>query len=177
MAVTNRPRRPIGVEADLCLALAAGEEVSGVASKTYACTLAVLLLTAGRFLGEPALGRSLVRTAADACERVLDGRDRWLEQAADLLGERALHVLAPAERIGSAEQSALMLREVPRMRADACETGDWSHVDVYLTKRPGTGAPAAARVGLGGRGAGVGDHSAGRRGDRRRRAARTPPWT
>jgi fructoselysine-6-P-deglycase FrlB-like protein len=139
VAVTNRPRRPIGVEADLCLGLAAGEEVSGVASKTYACTLAVLLLTAGRFLGEPALGRSLVRTAADACERVLDGRDLWLEQAADLLGERAVHVLAPAERIGSAEQSALMLREVPRIRADACETGDWSHVDVYLTKRPGTG--------------------------------------
>ena len=46
-------------------------------------------------------------------------------------------MLAPAERIGSAEQSALMLREVPRVRADACETGDWSHVDVYLSKRPG----------------------------------------
>ena len=30
-----------------------------------------------------------------------------------------------------------MLREVPRMPAYACETGDWSHVDVYLTKRPG----------------------------------------
>ena len=46
-------------------------------------------------------------------------------------------MLAPAERIGSAEQSALMLREVARVPAHACETGDWSHVDVYLTKRPG----------------------------------------
>jgi glutamine---fructose-6-phosphate transaminase (isomerizing) len=27
-----------------------------------------------------------------------------------------------------------MVREGPRRRADACETGDWSHVDVYLTK-------------------------------------------
>lgn len=139
VAVTNRPRRPFAREADLTLALAAGEEVSGVASKTYACTLAVLLLAAGRFMGEPALGRMLVRAGADACERVLDGYDRWLEQAADLLGERSLHVLAPAERFGSAEQSALVLREVPRVRADACETGDWSHVDVYLTKRPGLG--------------------------------------
>ncbi len=50
-----------------------------------------------------------------------------------------MHVLAPAERIGSAEQSALMLREVPRIVADACETGDWSHVDVYLSKPPGLG--------------------------------------
>ena len=27
-----------------------------------------------------------------------------------------------------------MFREGPRLRADACETGDWLHVDVYLTK-------------------------------------------
>ena len=27
-----------------------------------------------------------------------------------------------------------MLREGPRLPATACETGDWSHVDVYLTK-------------------------------------------
>ena len=27
-----------------------------------------------------------------------------------------------------------MLRETPRIPAVGCETGDWSHVDVYLTK-------------------------------------------
>ena len=27
-----------------------------------------------------------------------------------------------------------MLREGPRRAADGCETGDWNHVDVYLTK-------------------------------------------
>jgi hypothetical protein len=27
-----------------------------------------------------------------------------------------------------------MFREGPRSQADACETGDWLHVDVYLTK-------------------------------------------
>jgi hypothetical protein len=27
-----------------------------------------------------------------------------------------------------------MLREGPRRPADACETGDWLHVDVYLTR-------------------------------------------
>ena len=27
-----------------------------------------------------------------------------------------------------------MLREGPRRTADACEAGDWLHVDVYLTK-------------------------------------------
>ena len=31
-------------------------------------------------------------------------------------------------------QGALMVREGPRRAADGCETGDWNHVDVYLTK-------------------------------------------
>jgi len=43
-------------------------------------------------------------------------------------------VLAPVERFSSSRQSALMMREVPRRPAFASETGDWSHVDVYLTK-------------------------------------------
>jgi hypothetical protein len=43
-------------------------------------------------------------------------------------------VVAPARRISSALQSALMLREGPRLPATGGETADWSHVDVYLTK-------------------------------------------
>ncbi len=30
-----------------------------------------------------------------------------------------------------------MFREAPRIAADGCETGDWLHVDLYLTKHPG----------------------------------------
>ena len=61
---------------------------------------------------------------------------RWVapELAELLLGAHGTHVVAPARRISSAYQSALMLREGPRLPAVGCETGDWSHVDVYLTK-------------------------------------------
>jgi hypothetical protein len=41
---------------------------------------------------------------------------------------------APARRLCSAQQGALMLREGPRRFAVGCESGDWAHVDVYLTK-------------------------------------------
>jgi hypothetical protein len=41
---------------------------------------------------------------------------------------------APLERLASAEQSALMIRECARRKSDASEVGDWSHIDVYLTK-------------------------------------------
>ena len=130
--LTNTPDSALGLEVDRCLPLYAGEEVSGIACRTYQATLALLHMIAG-------VSAARIRAAADASETLLAGRDAWLGQAVALLQGEALHVLAPAERIGSAEQSALMLREVPRVRADACETGDWSHVDVYLSKRPGLG--------------------------------------
>ncbi len=46
----------------------------------------------------------------------------------------ATFAIAPAERLSSAQQCALMLREGPRRTAAACESGDWLHVDVYLTR-------------------------------------------
>jgi glucosamine--fructose-6-phosphate aminotransferase (isomerizing) len=49
----------------------------------------------------------------------------------------SIATIAPEERQCSAEQTALVFREGPRIPAVACETGDWSHVDVYLTRRPG----------------------------------------
>jgi glucosamine--fructose-6-phosphate aminotransferase (isomerizing) len=76
----------------------------------------------------------LCRTA-EATTDLLDRRGEWLEPAMSLLdGPSGVYTIAPAERLSSAEQSALMFREGPRRAADACETGDWSHVDVYLTK-------------------------------------------
>jgi hypothetical protein len=85
----------------------------------------------------PGPGAEAGERAAETAATVLERSAEWLPQAVELLAPGPIHVLAPAERIGSAEQSALMLREVPRVPAYACETGDWSHVDVYLTKRPG----------------------------------------
>jgi glutamine---fructose-6-phosphate transaminase (isomerizing) len=132
VGVTNRPDAALASEVDTCLELHAGEERSGVACRSYTNTLALLLLLCG-------IDAARVRAGADASAAVTNAAADWLGTAAETLSRPAIHVLAPAERLGSAEQSALMLREVPRVRADACETGDWSHVDVYLSKLPGLG--------------------------------------
>lgn len=72
-----------------------------------------------------------------AQQALQDARDDWLHPLlARLEGQHTIYTIAPASRISSALQSALMLREGPRVPADATETGDWSHVDVYLTKYP-----------------------------------------
>ena len=72
--------------------------------------------------------------AAAAIDDLLAQRPAWLDEAVEaLVGPDGTWLLAPLERWSSAMQGALMLREVPRRLAVGCETGEWSHVDVYLT--------------------------------------------
>lgn len=130
VAVTNERDGPLGTAADVVLPLLAGEEAGGIACRSYQATVAVLLLLAGAQAGE-------LRPAVAAVRHLVDTREQWLGPALDVLGVGPVDVVAPAERLSSAEQSALMLREAPRIRAAACETGDWLHVDVYLTRPSG----------------------------------------
>jgi len=130
VAVTNAPLGEMAAVADMSVDVLAGPEKGGVACRSFACTQAVLALMCGA-------GADRIRRAADAVQSVVEERRAWLDDLAGLAEDaRGVWVAAPAERIGTAEQSALMLREGPRIIADACETGDWLHVDVYLTKRP-----------------------------------------
>jgi glucosamine 6-phosphate synthetase-like amidotransferase/phosphosugar isomerase protein len=142
-----------GTLGDLCdvtVDLAAGVERGGVACRSFQHTLALLLALEARLTGarsrstDETSGRpgtetggtaDLVEQAAEATAYLLDHRSDWLpEVSAAALGPQGTHVVAPARRISSALQSALMLREGPRLPAVGCETADWSHVDVYLTR-------------------------------------------
>jgi fructoselysine-6-P-deglycase FrlB-like protein len=136
VGVTGVPGSAIGREADACLAIAP-DGPSGVACASHRSTVAVLREVCGLLAPAAAPPAGWRERAAAAIAELLDGREQWVPRTVAQLGGGPVHVLAPAERLGAAEQSALMLREVPRVPAYACETGDWSHVDVYLTKRRG----------------------------------------
>ena len=130
LAITNRPDGPMAAVADGVLPLLAGEEAGGVACRTFQATVAVLLLLSG-------IDSDALRPAVEAQAALIDARERWVEPLlAGLAGAHTVYTIAPAERRSSAEQSALMFREGPRVAADATETGDWLHVDVYLSKHP-----------------------------------------
>jgi glutamine---fructose-6-phosphate transaminase (isomerizing) len=127
----------LGAGADLVVPMHAGPERGGVACRTFQHTLAVLLVLVERLAGSASASdvATTVRTAAAASADLLDRRPHWLPEATDLVGGPDLTaVVAPARRLSSAAQSALMLREGPRRAAVGCETGEWSHIDVYLTK-------------------------------------------
>ncbi|MGH3066440.1 MAG: SIS domain-containing protein, partial [Gaiellaceae bacterium] len=137
VAITNDSESDLALVADMVLPLLAGAEEGGVACLTYQATMAVLLLLAGR-IGDCGPKVSDLRPAVEAAAQLRSDRNLWLEEVVGLVDDaRMVATIAPAERLSSALQSALMFREGPRIAADAAETGDWLHVDVYLSKRPG----------------------------------------
>ncbi|HYO00357.1 MAG TPA: iron dicitrate transport regulator FecR [Mycobacterium sp.] len=136
IALTNTPGSVITERCHAVVDLDAEPEVGGVACRSYQHTLALLLALECHLLGEDtaALAAS-VAAAADACEHLIATESDWRPTLSELLlGPAGTHFAAPAHRFCSAQQAALMLREGPRLPAVGCETGDWSHVDVYLTK-------------------------------------------
>jgi fructoselysine-6-P-deglycase FrlB-like protein len=136
VAVTNRPGSVIEEAADVTLPLLAGEEAGGVACVSFQATLALLLALCGRLAGGPTVDE--LRPAVAAAAALREQRAAWLPELSGLARRaHTVYAIAPAERISSALQSALMLREGPRLAADATETGDWLHVDVYLSRQPG----------------------------------------
>lgn len=136
VALTNSPSSSLAARCSLVVPLSAGEEVGGVACRSFQHTLVLLLALEAHLLGASLSPlAAVVRGAASASSHLLTTSPTWLPVVSSLLdGPGGAHVVAPARRLSSAQQSALMLREGPRRPAVACEAGDWAHVDVYLTK-------------------------------------------
>ena len=129
VALVNTVESPLAQLADAVVPMWAGPESGEVACRSYRHTVALLLAIARPH-------QEIAATCRVAAERTsaLLADTSWLDAVDDLLAPaETTHWIAPESRIGSAMQSALMMREVPRRPAVGCETGDWSHVDVYLT--------------------------------------------
>ena len=133
--LTNKPESTLAQSVDVVVDMHAQVEEGGVASRSFQHTLAMLLALEVHLGISSQKVPALIRASADACEYLLSTWHDWLGPLTALLvGPDGIHTVAPVRRFSSAAQSALMLREGPRSVAVACETGDWSHVDVYLTK-------------------------------------------
>ncbi|MEZ0356062.1 SIS domain-containing protein [Mycobacterium sp. SA01] len=136
VALTNTAGSAITECCSAVVDLAAEPERGGVACRSYQHTLALLMALESHLAGRDTAGLvASIATTAEASAHLLDTEAAWRPEVADmLLGPAGTHLAAPAHRFCSAQQGALMLREGPRRAAVGCETGDWSHVDVYLTK-------------------------------------------
>ncbi|MGB4689059.1 MAG: SIS domain-containing protein [Candidatus Nanopelagicales bacterium] len=134
IAVTNTSGSLIEQACDSHISMMAEIEEGGVACRSFAHTLALHFALLEVLTGSPRASE-IVTLAAESTQDLLDSREQWLAPLSEiLLGPDGTTIVAPSRRLASAQQSALMLREGPRLPAIACETGDWSHIDVYLTK-------------------------------------------
>lgn len=121
--------------ADIVAALEVGQEFA--TSRSYQHAQALLLHLAAR-LGAPPAGASsdvavVVRRAANATADLLERAGDWVPRLAQTLSSSSgLHLLAPLERLSSAQQGALAIRKGPVHIAHASETAQWSHTDRYL---------------------------------------------
>jgi glucosamine 6-phosphate synthetase-like amidotransferase/phosphosugar isomerase protein len=136
VALTNTAGSPITEACDAVVMLQAEPEIGGVACRSYQHTLAMLMALDCHLRGTGTADLAdTIAAAAQASAQLIATESDWRPEVSELLlGPDGTHLAAPAHRLCSAQQGALMLREGPRRPAVGCETGDWSHVDVYLTK-------------------------------------------
>jgi glutamine---fructose-6-phosphate transaminase (isomerizing) len=135
IGLTDAPRSTIATLADVVVPLGAGGERGGVACRTFQHTQILLRALEAKLGGRPIDAAALCDRVVEATADLLDRRDAWLpEVSAALDSPDGSFLLAPVERFASAAQGALDIREGPRRQSVACETGDWSHTDVYLAK-------------------------------------------
>jgi glutamine---fructose-6-phosphate transaminase (isomerizing) len=135
VALVNEPASTLAGRADFVVEMRAGSEAGGVACRTFQHTGLLLRSLRSHLTGITEDVAGLTRRVADATSDLLRTSASWLPTVASALDTGdGLFLIAPLERFSSAEQGALMIREGPRRMAVGCETGDWAHVDVYLTK-------------------------------------------
>jgi D-arabinose 5-phosphate isomerase GutQ len=135
VAITEDPASPLATACEHSIPLLAGHEAGGVACRSFQHTGLVLRLLEAHLTRRTLDFGALCSLVAEGTADLLDRRSEWLPPVTEALDTPGVvGIMAPAERWSCAAQSALMLREGPRRVAVGSETGDWNHIDVYLTK-------------------------------------------
>ena len=129
LAVTNGLSSALATVTQAVLPLGDGPEASGIATRSYRHTVALLDWMVDVLLDEPSEDRL---AAVGATRELLGSRSSWVADAADALdGAELIHVVGGPEAHGTREQAALMCREIARIAALPLDAGDWLHVGLY----------------------------------------------
>jgi len=128
VAVTNAPESALGREAEHVIALAAGEERSIAATKTYTNTLAALALIGAHVAGS---GREMaddLRTTADLAQDALAKLEEPVGPVAEACADATrMYVVARGIELATAREIALKLTEVSYVAANAMTATSMAH--------------------------------------------------
>lgn len=125
--------------ADFSVPLGAGPEQCVLSTKAYVAKLAILTLTAHTLAGTPAVGRDVLRRAADALDRFLaaGGSERVRAVAERIQHAEHLYAIGRGLSYPTALEAALKIKEASYVHAEGFAGGELKHGVIALIA-PGT---------------------------------------
>ena len=133
LAVTNVEASPLAKRGQLLLPLMAGWQAA-VSTKTYTCSVAVLMYLAFAIVGTPprALTQEVMR-AVDAEEKILERYDELMPPVVEFFGRPPYAALmSRGADLATACQGALTLKEVMRLAAEAISAAQFRHGPIEI---------------------------------------------
>ncbi|HYO42110.1 MAG TPA: SIS domain-containing protein [Candidatus Limnocylindrales bacterium] len=130
LAITNEPTSPLATAAAHCMDLAAGEERSVAATKTYTAELLAVAMLSAALDDEGA--RGALTAVPDALGRALEAEPEAARIAADQVTLDRAVVLGRGFGYATAREWSLKLKEVAQLWADPYSAADFAHGPVAL---------------------------------------------
>lgn len=132
-AAVNVERSTLARRSDLLLPILAGRQTT-VSTKTYMCSVAVLMYLAFSIAGEP--HRHLTQVllqAIRAQERILDQHEQLIQPTVEFFDHPPyVALMSRGPDLSTAMQSALTLKETVRMAAEPISAGQFRHGPIEI---------------------------------------------
>ena len=132
--ITNSPLSTMAQEADIVLLVQCGLEIAVAATKSYTAQLAAIVLSLSQAVGKGEIGVRAVREASNSLYNLTApaSRDLIEQVAIDLVPSRDIFLLGSGLQYITAAESALKLKEVAGVRAEAFFLGEMKHGPLAL---------------------------------------------
>jgi glutamine---fructose-6-phosphate transaminase (isomerizing) len=131
IAITNDAHSPLAQDADICLPLHAGPELSVAATKTFIASAVLAAAIVGAFGGDQRLNAAIAGLPDDlakACEL------RWTSLEETIAKARSLYVLGRGPSLPIALEAALKLKETSGLHAEGFSAAEVMHGPMELVQ-------------------------------------------
>lgn len=131
IAITNDADSPLAQQADICLLLCAGPELSVAATKTFIASAALAAAIVGACFDDASLANAVQRLPQDlAATAAL----RWTELEEAAANAQSLFVLGRGPSLPMAQEAALKLKETSGLHAEAYSAAEVLHGPMELVQ-------------------------------------------
>ena len=132
IAIVNDTGSPLASASDVVLPLAAGEELSVAATKTFIASVAALLRLVACWSGEEAMMAAL----EDLPHRLSSAAELDWSNALDALSQaKSLAILGRGPTLAIAEEASLKLKEVCHIHAEGYSGSEFQHGPIALVSQ------------------------------------------